>query len=65
MGMRVRADLGRCQGYANCVIAAPRIFSLGDAGLVEVIVDSPSDADRAAIDEAVRSCPVAALSLDD
>lgn len=62
--MRVRADTTRCEGYANCVIAAPDVFSLDDDFIVEVLDERPDDGQRAAVEEAVDSCPTAALSIE-
>lgn len=59
----VRADLTKCEGYANCVIAAPEVFDLGPDGKVVVAVSEHDDDRHAEIEEAVRSCPVSALSL--
>lgn len=62
--MRVTADLGKCDGYANCVVAAPDVFDLDDRGLVVILVDTPSDEAAAEVEEAVSSCPVAALRIE-
>ena len=35
--MRIAVDLSKCDGYANCVMAAPDVFDLGDDGLVVVL----------------------------
>ena len=63
--MKVRADLEKCEGYANCLVAAPDVFSIDDDNVVLVLVEAPSEDQRAAVEEAVRSCPVAALELDE
>lgn len=57
------ADRNTCQGYANCVVAAPDVFDLDDDGKV-LVLDSNPPADMAdEVAEAVESCPVRALSL--
>lgn len=61
----VTADLTLCQGYGNCVIAAEDHFDLDDSGVVVVLQATVTDADRARVDEAVRSCPVTALTVRD
>lgn len=61
----LRADLELCQGYANCVIAAPDVFDLDDDGTVVLLSYQVADADLARVDEAVAGCPVAALSIED
>lgn len=62
--MKVTVDRGKCQGYGNCVLAAADVFDLDDAGMAVVIEESPSEDRRTAVEEAVRSCPVAAISLE-
>lgn len=59
----IKADVEVCQGYANCVVAAPDIFDIGDAGTVVILDDSVSDGDEVRIVAAIRSCPVSALHL--
>jgi len=61
----VKADLGACQGYANCVVGASDYFDIDDDGLVVLLrVDVPED-DRKRVEEAARSCPVSALMVVD
>ena len=61
----VKADLGACQGYANCVIGAPEYFDLDDDGVVVLLRSEVPEADRARVTEAARSCPVSALTVED
>lgn len=61
--MVVRADLDSCEGYANCVVAAPDVFDVGDDGVVVLLQMTVGEEERDRVEEAVRSCPVAALSL--
>jgi ferredoxin len=57
-------DLGKCNGYGNCVFAAPEMFELDLASNQPVLLQqSWSDADRAALADAVADCPAAALAL--
>ncbi len=57
-------DLGLCQGYANCVIAAPDLFDIDDAtGTAILLVAHPAGDRRAAAEEAVRTCPAEAISI--
>lgn len=61
--MKLQANQELCQGYANCVMAAPDWFDLDDSSLV-VISDDPVPArDLPDVDEAIRSCPVDAIWL--
>ncbi|MDV8009560.1 ferredoxin [Rhodococcus sp. IEGM 1318] len=60
----ITADLNKCQGYANCVVTDPDTFDLDDDGKVVLVRARIADEDVAVADEAVRSCPAAALMLD-
>lgn len=62
--MRVRVDMTRCQTHAECVFAAPHVFTLTDDD--ELVYDAtPGDASRPAIEKAARACPVQAIYLDE
>jgi 3-phenylpropionate/trans-cinnamate dioxygenase ferredoxin reductase subunit len=61
----VQADLVRCQGYANCVVAADDTFDIGDDGVVVLLRARFPDSDRARVEAAARACPVTALSVAD
>jgi ferredoxin len=61
---RVIADLSRCQGYANCLMADPERFDLDDEGLVKVLVaDVGADLEEH-VARAIQSCPTLALRLE-
>lgn len=62
---RLRADRDLCEGYANCVFQVPEVFDLGDDNIVVLQTRDIGEADRERVAEAVASCPVAALSLED
>ena len=65
MSFRVVLDLDLCQGYANCVMAAPEIFDIDDAkGTAILLQETPEEAARAAAEDAVRQCPADAISLE-
>ncbi|MGH3383128.1 MAG: ferredoxin [Nocardioidaceae bacterium] len=61
--MKVQAGLDACEGYANCVMAAPDVFSIDDEGVVVVLDEQPAEEQRSTVEEAVRSCPVLALTI--
>lgn len=62
----VKANLGACQGYANCVVAADDYFDIDDDGVVELLsVEVPPESERGRVDSAARSCPVSALWIED
>lgn len=62
--MKVTVDLTLCQGYANCVDAAPEVFDLGDDGLAKVLQEEPPPAQEHATREAARLCPVRAIEIE-
>jgi ferredoxin len=59
----VKADLNKCQGYANCVVAADDTFDIGDDGVVVLLRAGFPEADRARVETAARACPVSALTV--
>ena len=42
----LRADFGACQGYANCVDAAPEAYDIDDDGVVVLLKEQISDEER-------------------
>jgi ferredoxin len=60
----LKADLGLCQGYANCVAAADDYFDINDDGVVVVLKADVPESETARVEDAARSCPVSALSVD-
>jgi ferredoxin len=61
----LKADLTACQGYANCVIAAPDVYDIDDDGVVVLLKDDIPADELARVREAARSCPVSALTIED
>lgn len=66
MSLRVVLDLDLCQGYANCVIAAPEVFDIDEAtGNAILLQEAPDEALRASVEDAVGQCPAEAISLEE
>jgi ferredoxin len=61
----LRVDRELCEAYGNCVFQAPDIFDLGDDDIVSLLKADVAESDRVRVEEAVLSCPVGALRLDD
>jgi ferredoxin len=61
--MRVTVDVGQCQANGACVVAAPEVFDLDDDDVLHWVED-PADERRAEVEEAVRACPVQAITLE-
>jgi len=63
--IKVKANRRLCEGFGNCVVAAPDVFDIDDDDRVIVLTESVEEADRPTLQEAVRSCPVSALNIAD
>ncbi|MEV7956697.1 ferredoxin [Streptomyces sp. NPDC058316] len=58
--MRTVVDLTRCQGYAQCVFLAPKMFELhGAEGLLYATAVPDDQAER--VRQAAAACPVQAI----
>ena len=64
--MRVVVDRDLCQGHAMCVLESPEVFEVrhGD-DQVTLLDETPPESFRSAVQNAVRYCPNAALSLEE
>lgn len=63
--MRVVVDWELCEGHGQCEFAAPDVFTIDDDGELELLAESPPDAARSAVEQAVRRCPTRALVIQD
>jgi ferredoxin len=63
--MKVRVDTAKCSGIGLCEVTAPTVFEVGEDGQSHAINPEPPEAERAAVEEAVNSCPTSALSIED
>ncbi|HKS99358.1 MAG TPA: ferredoxin [Rugosimonospora sp.] len=59
----VRTDRGACQGYGNCVIAAPETFDLDGGGRVTLRAERVGADQLAAVRRAAYDCPTDAITL--
>ncbi|GAA2674158.1 ferredoxin [Streptomyces lunalinharesii] len=58
--MQIVVDLNRCQGYAQCVFLAPRVFELhGEEALL--YAPTPPDDQAERVRRAAAACPVQAI----
>lgn len=63
--VRVVVDLDQCECNAICVGIAPDIFAIDDSDQTVHVIDvRPKAGMWTAVEEAVRRCPVQAISLD-
>jgi ferredoxin len=63
--MRVVVDLMRCESNGLCVSQAPSVFAITDDDELQILQETPDEAQRAAVVSAVRMCPKQALTLED
>lgn len=66
--MRIKVDLDLCQGHSVCMEECPEVFSVQDnpGGYPQVVVlqESPDEALRANVMNAVRGCPNRVISVE-
>ena len=63
--MRVVVDWNLCESNALCMAAAPEVFELQDDDTLLILQETPDESLRDKVDNAVRSCPKRAISLED
>jgi ferredoxin len=64
--VRVRIDLDKCVGHAMCAESAPDVFDLDPANdQAYILVQSPPESQRGAVNAAVLSCPQQAISVEE
>lgn len=61
--MKISIDRTKCEGYAKCVQASPKVFKL-DAKMIAEVIDSKADADEKIL-LAAKICPTKAISLEE
>ncbi|MEV0640937.1 FAD-dependent oxidoreductase [Streptomyces sp. NPDC050619] len=60
--MKISVDLNRCEGYGQCVFAAPSAFTLHGLEAL-TYVPNPPDEMRDAVHRAALACPVRAITV--
>ena len=63
--MKVVVNWTRCEGNGACMVEAPAIFDLDDKDMLIVLDETPPEAERKRLEDAVASCPRRALSIED
>ncbi len=63
--IHVKVNLRICEGFANCVVAAPDLFDLDEDDKVIILEGELDGGERARVEEAIRTCPVSALTIAD
>ncbi|SDG10233.1 ferredoxin [Pseudonocardia oroxyli] len=63
--MKVTVDFDLCESNALCMAAAPEVFEVREDDFLYVLDENPPESLRAKVEEAVRACPKAAITLGD
>ena len=63
--MRVVVDFDKCNSNAVCMGIAPEVFEVRDDGFLYILNETPPEALRPKMEEAVRQCPTQAISVED
>ena len=61
--MRITIDRTKCDGYAKCVQASPKVFKL-DAKMIAEVIDPKADTDEKILLVA-KICPTKAITLEE
>ena len=62
--MRVVVNFDLCESNALCVDACPEVFEMGDDDRLNVIDEHPPEELRPKVEQAVRSCPKQAITIE-
>ncbi|MCX5204988.1 ferredoxin [Streptomyces sp. NBC_00237] len=63
MAELIKVDKDVCIGAGQCVLVAPEVFTQDDDGFSEVLEGMEDGGGSGRVKEAVRACPVGAISL--
>ena len=61
--MKITIDRTKCEGYAKCIQASPKVFKL-DAKMIAEVIDAKADIDEKIL-LAAKICPTKAIILDE
>jgi len=61
--MKIIVDTTRCMASGNCVLTMPALFEQDENGFAKLRDDAPADYAVEVLEEAVKSCPTAAISF--
>jgi ferredoxin len=61
--MKITVDRSKCEGYAKCVQASPKVFKL-DAKMIAEVIDNRGDTDEKIL-LAAKVCPTKAITLEE
>ena len=61
--MKVKVDFDLCESNAVCMGILPEVFEVRDDDFLYILDENPAEALRPKLEEAVASCPRAAIKL--
>jgi ferredoxin len=61
--VKITVDRKKCEGYAKCVQAAPKVFKL-DKTMIAEVTDAQGDTDQKIL-LAAKICPTKAIGLEE
>jgi ferredoxin len=61
--MKITVDRTKCEGYAKCVQASPKVFRL-DPKMIAEVIDQHGDSDEKIV-LAAKICPTKAIMLEE
>jgi ferredoxin len=61
--MKITVDRTKCDGYAKCVQAAPKVFRL-DTKMIAEVIDPKADTDEKIV-LAAKICPTKAITVEE
>ncbi|HXV92258.1 MAG TPA: ferredoxin [Pseudonocardia sp.] len=61
--MKVVVDFDLCESNAVCMGIAPEVFEVREDDFLYILDEHPPEALRPKVEEAVRGCPRAAISI--
>lgn len=61
--IRVTVRLDLCESNGLCMGVAPEVFRLDENDTLQVLVETPDEALRAAVQQAAQLCPRGAIQL--
>jgi ferredoxin len=62
--VKIVVDFDKCKSNAVCMAAAPEVFEVRDDNFLYVLQEEPGEELRDQVEEAVRTCPTGAISLE-
>lgn len=62
--MKVIVDYGKCEANAICMGILPEVFEVDDDDNLHLLMDDVPEDMRGRLEQAVRSCPMTAISME-